>query len=306
MKVFLTGATGFVGSYVLRELVRQGHEVRCLVRGTTRRVPAQNSSVEQVEGDLLDPVSLAGTMDGGEAVIHLVGILEEEPSKGITFESIHYEGTKAVANAALEAGIARFIHMSADGARPDGVSEYQRTKWKAEQYVQSAGFDHWTIFRPTLIFGDPGPDNPEFASRIARLLVKPFPILPVFGKGDFEVQPISIDEVSRAFVQALTKPHSAARIYPAGGPEVMTYTVMLDRITEAVGHAVKRKLHVPMAVARASVKTLGRTGLRPITPDPSEMLVEGNTCDHSAFFADFDVSPTRFAPENLSYLRWRR
>lgn len=306
MNVYLTGATGFVGSYVLPELVRSGHTVRCLVRGKPRHLSVERAEVEQVEGSITDPTSLEGTMDRCDAVIHLVGIIDEKPSKGVTFESIHYEGAKAVVNEATDAGIPRFILMSANGARPDGVSAYQRTKWKAEQYVQNAGFEHWTIFRPTLIFGDPGPENPEFASRIARQLVKPFPVLPIFGDGEFKMQPISIEEIAAAFVQALTLEAANGRIYPAGGKEVMTYKEMLDRITDGIGHARKRKIPQPMALARPAVHTLGRIGLLPITPDQFEMLVEGNTCDSTSFYDDFEVTFKPFAGENLSYLKRRK
>lgn len=306
MNVYLTGATGFVGSYVLRELIRGGHNVRCLVRGEPRQLSVESADVEQVEGSITDPPSLDGTMADCEAVVHLVGILDEKPSKGMTFEAVHYEGTKAVVNEALDAGVTTFIHMSSNGARSDGVSDYQRTKWKAEQYVKEADFSHWTIFQPTLIFGDPGPDNPEFASRIARQLVKPFPVLPVFGDGEFEMQPISIEEVAAAFVQALTREAANGRTYPAGGQELMSYKELLDRITDGVGHGRKKKIPVAMAVMRPAVQTLGRTGLLPISPDQFEMLVEGNTCDSRAFYRDFDVTAKPFTAENLSYLRRRK
>ena len=305
MRVYLTGATGFVGSYVLKELVRAGHSVQCLVRGKPRKLSAQGADVEQVEGSLTDPSSLGGTMEGCEAVIHLVGIIDQKPSKGVTFEAIHYEGTKAVVNEAVDAGISRYVQMSANGARSDGVSPYQTTKWKAEEYVKSADFEHWTIFRPTLIFGDPGADNPEFASRIARQLVKPFPILPVFGDGEFKMQPISIEEVAAAFVQALTLDQAGGKSYCAGGKEEVTFNELLDRITEGVGHARKRKFPQPLSIVRPAVHTLGKVGLLPISPDQFEMLVEGNTCDSTAFYRDFDVTHKPFTPENLSYLKRR-
>lgn len=305
MKVFLTGATGFVGSYVLTELLSSGHSVRCLVRGKPRDLGVRSNDLEQVDGSVTDPTSLSGKMQGCDAVIHLVGIIDERPSKGITFEAVHYEGTKAVVNEAVGAGISRFIQMSANGARSDGVSAYQTSKWKAEEYVKNAAFAHWTIFRPTLIFGDPGPDNPEFASRIARQLVKPFPVLPVFGDGKFQMQPISVEEVAKAFVQALSLDAANGKSYCAGGKEKITYNEVLDRITDGVGHGRKRKIPQPLSIVRAAVHTLGRVRLLPISPDQFEMLVEGNTCDSTAFYRDFDVTYKPFTPENLSYLKRR-
>ncbi len=305
MKVYLTGATGFIGGYVLRELVENGHSVRCLVRGKPRQLDVESADVEQVDGSVTDGPSLRGTMDECDAVIHLVGIIKEKPSKGVTFERVHYEGTKAVVNEALEAGIPLFIHMSANGAGPDGVSAYQTSKWKAEEYVRHADFEHWTIFRPSTVFGDPGPDNPEFATRVARTLVKPFPILPVFGDGLFEMQPISVEETASAFVQALTLRAAAGKTYCAAGTERMTFVEVLDRITDAVGHARKRKILQPVALVRPIIHTVGRTGLLPISPDQFEMLIEGNTCDSTALYRDFELSFKSFTPENLLYLKRR-
>jgi NADH dehydrogenase len=264
-----------------------------------------STDVEKVVGDILDPTSLRGTMAGCDAVIHLVGIIDEKPSKGITFESVHFEGTRAVVNEASRAGVERYVQMSANGARPNGVSAYQTSKWKAEEYVRNAAFRHWTVLRPSTIFGDPGTENPDFALQLAKQLVKPFPILPVFGRGDFKMQPISVEEVAAAFVQALAHDVAAGRSYCVAGKEEITFVDILDRITEAVGHAKKPKLPQPLWLMRPAVRTLGRIGLLPITPDQFEMLVEGNTCDSTDFYRDFDVVFRPFIPENLQYIRLR-
>lgn len=305
MLVFLTGATGFVGSYVLRALLEQGHRVRCLVRSPDNVLAQTGAAVEQVEGDITKPETLQGTMRGCDAVIHLVGIIEEKPSKGVTFEAIHEEGTRHMVDAARAEGIERFIHMSANGARPDGVSRYQTSKWRAESYVKDAGFGHWTVFRPSILFGDPGPDNPEFVTQLARTLVGPFPILPVFGDGTYGLQPVSAEEVAAAFAQALTLEAANGKAYCVAGKIVLSYNNALDVIARGLGFQPKRKLHVPLALVRPVVHTLGKLGLLPISPDQFEMLVEGNTCDPSTFYRDFDVDYKAFTPENLSYLRTR-
>ncbi len=305
MHIFLTGATGFVGSYVLKELVRQGHTARCLTRHADATLAVEGAEVEKVKGDVTNPKSFAGTLRDCEAVIHLVGIIDEKPSQGVTFEKIHFEGTRNVVEAAKSDGIDRFMQMSANGARPDGVSPYQTTKWKAEQVVKNAGFGHWTIFRPALIFGDPGPDNPEFATRLADTLIQPFPILPVFGDGTYEMQPVSVEEVATAFVQALTLEAANKQSYCVAGPARLSFNDTLDVITRGLGHEPKPKLHQPVWLARPLVHTVGKLGLLPISPDQFEMLLEGNTCDSSAFYRDFDVTPRAFTPENLAHLKAR-
>ncbi len=305
MKILLTGGTGFVGSYVLRELLREGHTARCLVRATGRGPAVADGRVEEFAGDVTRPASLEGAAEGCDAVIHLVGIVDEKRSKGVTFDAVHDKGTRAVVDEARRAKVDRFIHMSANGARPDGVSRYQTSKWSAEQYVIHAAFERWTILRPSTIFGDPGEDNPEFAVRIARSLIKPFPVLPLFGDGSFLMQPISVEEVASAFVQSLTRDAVRGRSYCVAGEERISYKEMLDRITWALGYHTKPKIRQPIWLVRPVIHSVGRVGLLPISPDQFEMLIEGNTCDSSDFYRDFDVTYKPFIPKHLEYVRHR-
>lgn len=303
MRVLLTGATGYVGSYVLRHLLHHNHTPRCLVRRPDASLAVQDEAIETAQGDVTNPASLTDAFADCDAVIHLVGIIEEHPSQGVTFERIHVDGTRHVVEAAQAAGIERFLHMSANGARPDNATGYQRTKWNAEQIVQEADFDHWTLFRPSLLFGQPDPGRPEFASEILQDLVRPFPILPIFGSGTYQMQPVHVTDVAAAFVQALTTNTAHRQTYVAAGPDRFPYIEVLDRIARGAGLSPKRKIHVPLALARLGVHTLGRLGLLPISPAQFEMLVEGNTGDASAFYQDFALDAPAFTPENLSYLQ---
>jgi uncharacterized protein YbjT (DUF2867 family) len=334
MHVFLTGATGFVGHYVLRELRRQGHTVRCLVRpGSLDGFPVPEDEraevdtsqaqiveellaegeapprpprapVEIVYGDVVDLASIEGDLAGCDAVIHLVGIIEEDKVRGVTFENVHVRGTRHVVEQARVAGVSRIVHMSANGARPDAPSDYHTTKWTAEEIVRQSGFEHAVVFRPSILFGAPGEGQPEFASRLADTLVRPFPILPVFGDGTYAVQPIHVEEVARAFVQALAlDTEGVPRSYCAAGREEVPFDDALDRIAQGMGRQPKRKAHLPLGLSRLLVDTVGAAGLLPISPAQFRMLIEGNTCDPSAFLADFGIEPRPFTPDNLSYLR---
>ncbi len=302
MTVFLTGATGFVGSYVLRALREHGHRARCLVRDPSDALSVEGDEIDKVTGDVTDPSSLRGVMDGCDAAIHLVGIIEEKPSKGITFEQVHYAGTVHVVDEARRAGAGGFLQMSANGARPDGVSEYQTTKWRAEQYVRQAGFGRWGVFRPSTLFGAPGPGQPEFATQLARMLVRPFPILPVFGDGSYRMAPVAVEEVAEAFVRALDSAATHEKTYCAAGPEALPYVEVLDRIARGCGLAPRPKVPIPIVLARPVVKLFAPLGLLPLSADQFEMLIEGNTCDASAFRRDFDLAPTPFTPDHLTYL----
>ena len=108
MKVFLTGSTGFVGSYVLRAMLEAGHEVRALTRpGSESRLTAPSNDVadhlEIVRGDITQPATLDGLLDGCDAVVHLVGIIREDSRSGSTFERVHLDGARNVIDAAKAA-----------------------------------------------------------------------------------------------------------------------------------------------------------------------------------------------------------
>ena len=305
MQIGLTGGAGFVGSYVLRELAARGHVVRCLVREGGAPEVRRDQDVRFVVGDVTKPESLSGLFHGCEAVIHLVGIIEEDKAEGVTFAAIHADGTRNVIREARASNVSRFVFLSANGARPDGVSRYQTSKWRAEEMLRQARFAHWAILRPSLIFGDPGPGQLDFCTRMARDLIRPSPIIPLFGRGLVELQPISVEEVALAVVQAITMPAVHARTICAVGMERYTYTEIVDRITLGLGQRPKRKVSSPVWLARRLIRWLDPTNLLPISADQFEMLLDGNTGNSEAFYEAFDVTYRPFTPENLAYVRRR-
>src|SRR5688572_13077362 len=134
-RVFVTGASGFVGAAVVDELVTRGYGVNALVNRRELKTPAgagAGGDVRAIKGGLFDAAALDEGMSGGVAgVIHLVGIIMERRSRGVTFERIHHQGTRAVVDAAVRNGVRRYVHMSALGVRPNAVSDYHRTKFAA-------------------------------------------------------------------------------------------------------------------------------------------------------------------------------
>lgn len=289
MKVFVTGASGYVGTAVVKKLLERGHEVIALQR--TRKTGINHRQLSLVSGDITERDSLAGVMAGCEAVIHLVGIIREIPGKNITMQRIHVEGTRNVIAEAQTAGVKRFLHMSALGSRPGAVSSYHQSKWAAEEIVRQSGLAY-TIFRPSVIFGKGGP-GPNFVAQLADL-VRKAPLVPVIGDGSFQLQPVSSANVAEGFARGLETNHTLNKVYEVGGPECLSYLKILEMVAEAQGKKL-HKIHLPVGLMKFLVPLLQNVPGFPLTQDQLLMLLEGNICeDWQTYYRDFGIEPERF------------
>ena len=287
-RVFVTGGTGFVGRALIQALRAEGHIVRCLVRRGSERELKGLEAIERVEGDVLMPDPLADSMSSCDAVVHLVGIIREFPTRGIMFEQVHIDGTKNVVDAAATAGVRRVLHMSALGTRPGARSRYHRSKWRAEEAVRSSGLD-WTIFRPSIIYG-PGDG---FVTLLAWM-VRRLPVVPVIGSGRARLQPIPVAQVAEGFARALDHAPSIGRVYDVGGPDAHALTEVLDLIATVIKGRRAPKVHVPLSLVRPLTRLLESFPFFPLTMDQLVMLEEDNVCDPAPFFQAFGLTPVPF------------
>lgn len=307
-RVLLTGASGFVGGYVLRELVSQGFQASCVVRQPdafrARLDPRMLQHCDICAGNTLDRDSLAKAARGCNAAIHLVGIIEEAPASNVTFERLHVEAVQCVLDACHSSGIRRYIHMSALGSRIEATSRYHQSKWAGELLVRGSGLD-WTVFRPGLIHGPEG----EFMRMMKAFCVGGIlqPVMPYFGTGQALIQPVSVCDVATCFIAALSKPETIGTTYDLGGPARYTWREFYDICAEAiVGH---RRLKAPVPVLLA--KLMART-IVPITPsflmphkfnvDQVQMSQEDNVCDIGPVQRDFGLTLRDFRPELAAYV----
>jgi len=288
-RVFVTGATGFVGHALLQRLCASGHRVRCLVRRGSEAALRGHGAIERIEGDILTRRSLEEGMAGCDAVIHLVGIIREQRGSGVTFERVHVEGTSRVLEAATAVGIRRYLHMSALGTRPGATARYHRTKWTAEEAVRNSGLE-WTIFRPSIIYGHGDGFVTMLASMVRRL-----PAVPVIGSGRQRLQPIPVDQVAAGFAAALELATTIKQTYEVGGPEPVTMLELLDLIGRALGRRRVLKIHAPVAVVSPFVRLLHPFPGFPVTPDQLVMLGEDSVCDPRPFFDTFTLDPVPLA-----------
>lgn len=293
MRVFVTGATGFLGQGVVDALLGAGYEVVGLVR---KEMTSEIGALRYVTGSVTDSSadSLAGMMEGCDAVVHLVGIISEDHGSGQSFERVHVTGTANILDAAkrIAPPVARFVYISAVGAAPDASAEYSRTKAAAENLVQHSGLP-WTIFRPSLIFG-PGA---QFLNQIEQLLTKPplspfaLPFVPVPGDGQNRFQPVYIGDLTRIIFASLTAPATANRLYEIGGADEVTFDELIAAVGERIG-VHKSILHMPLPLMFAGAAVLESVLPRPpITTDQLLNLKSDNTCDNELVKEAFGLCP---------------
>ncbi len=295
MRVFVTGASGFVGNEVVGELLARGHAVRALVRPGSEGKLRERQRVEVVTGDCLHPEVLGPGLAGCDAAIHLIGIIREFPGRGVTFERLHVTATKNLVDAARAAGVRRFLHMSALGARGQFADPYHVTNWQAEELVRASGLT-WTIFRPSVIYGPGDQSINLFARHIRRLS-----FFPVIGDGLYQLQPVPVWQVAQAFALALELPQTENRVYEVGGPQPLTFNQVIDTIARVLKRRVV-KLRQPVWCMRAAAHVCGRFAWFPLTPGQLRMLLEGSTCDPTDFYRDFGLTPISFAEGLARYL----
>jgi NADH dehydrogenase len=304
VKVAIIGGTGFVGGYLVDALLDAGHEPHVLVRPGSEGKLLRASECKVTPGDVASPDAVDAVMTGCEAVIYNVGILREVPSEGITFEALQYRGAETTAEAAKRAGIRRFLLMSANGI-DSAETRYQTTKLRAEAMIRDSGLDY-TIFRPSVIFGDPR-GTMEFATQLYEEMVRmPLPAVGFHtglspARGEVLMSPVHVRDVADAFVNALADDTTIGRSYVLGGPEVVSWPEMLRRIAAAVG---KKKLILPMPIGfmKLGATLLDWLPFFPVTRDQLTMLADGNTAEPDDVAALIKREPTAFSPENLAYL----
>lgn len=304
MKVGIIGGTGFVGGHLADGLLQAGHELSLLVRQGSASKLRRPGQVRAVEGDLSSSDALRDVVEGCDAVIYNVGILREFPRRGITYEASQYQGAADTVSAALDAGVKRFLLMSANGVKQPGTP-YQETKHRAEEFALQSGLDV-TVMRPSVIFGDPL-GTMEFATQLYRDMIRPpLPAVGFFAGGDPEkgaivMSPVHIDDVVAAFVEALADAATIGKTFELGGPEILTWRDMITRIAQATGKN-KWILPMPTRIMHIGAALFDWLPFFPVTRDQLTMLEEGNTADPSILRQLIGREPKPFSADNLRYL----
>jgi len=269
--ILVTGGTGFIGPKIVHALREREQPVRSLVRGSGGRSAATLASwgAELVPGDMGDAASLRRAAEGAEVVVHLVSIRQGSDED---FRRVMEQGTRNLVAAAKDAGVKRFVLMSALGTSEEtrDLVPYYHSKWEMEQVVLGSGIEH-VIFRPSFVFARDGGILPTFR-RLARVA----PVTPIIGPGLQRIQPIWVDDVAAYFAAGVDKPEAANRVFELGGPDAVTWNEFWQRLKRALGQR-RPSMHVPMRLMRLNALVTERLpGNIPLTRDLLTMLEHGD------------------------------
>ena len=304
--VTIYGGSGFIGRYIARRMAKEGWRVRVAVRRPNEAIFVRPygvvGQVEPVFCNIRDDASVRAVMQGADAVVNCVGVLNEVGKNG--FDAVQAEGAGRIARIAAELGVGHLVQLSAIGADAESASAYARSKAAGEAAVQEA-FPAAVILRPSVVFGS----EDQFFNRFAAMS-RFGPILPVVG-AETKFQPVYVDDVAQAAVKAVLG-EAAPGIYELGGPDVHSFRELMQKMLQVVQ---RRRLivNIPFFVARMmggvfdllQTVTLGLFANGLITRDQVRNLARDNVVSPRARgLADLGIAPTPIDAVLPEYL-WR-
>ena len=275
MKVLVTGGTGFTGSRLIPLLLKNGIQVRALVRPTSDRSHLSALTVEWATGDLADTESFTAALRGVDALVNIA--------------SLGFGHAESIVRATKEAGVKRGLFISTTAIFTQLNAGSKSIRLAAEEAIQASGLEY-TILRPTMIYGSPRDRN---MWRLIRLL-RVTPVMPIFGDGESLQQPIFVDDVAQAVLLALQNDGTIRKSYNIAGKDPLTYNQVIDTVASALGKRVW-KLRLPyMPIVRA-LQFTERMRLRlPIKAEQVLRLNEDKSFSYEDAKRDFGFTPRSF------------
>jgi uncharacterized protein YbjT (DUF2867 family) len=296
--IVVTGASGYIGSHLVKRLTKNGKSVRAMVRS---RSQAENEgrlaglNIEWVEADVTRSETLPPALEGAEVVIHTVAIAIEKGRQ--TYEEVNFLGTKNLVDASTVKKVKRFINLSQIGADANLPYRFLASKGRAQDYVATSGMD-WTAFKPSVVWG---PED-EFANTFARLVPLSPIIYPIVDK-NARFQPIWVEDLVMAMTKSIDDDNTIGEEYELGGPEVLTLEEIERRTLKAIG---ARRLFVPVP---RPILTLIVAMMEKLLPNPPvtrsllELLAVDNVPKQNEIHRFVD-DPLPFTPDNTAaYMR---
>uniref|UniRef100_A0A7C4PFV4 NAD-dependent epimerase/dehydratase family protein n=1 Tax=Anaerolinea thermolimosa TaxID=229919 RepID=A0A7C4PFV4_9CHLR len=275
MKVLVTGATGFTGSYVVPLLLEKGCTVRCLARPSSNLGVLSARNIEWVIGDLADFDTVRQAAQGMDALANVA--------------SIGFGHAPNITRAISAAGIRRAVFISTTAIFTSLNAASKAARMAAERTIADSCLN-WTILRPTMIYGSSRDRN---MARLIRYL-KLWPVVPVIGSGENLQQPVYVEDVARSVVDCLFTDRTVGKAYNIPGKMALSFNQVIDTIAVIMGRRIL-KIHFPVKPVVSTLHAIERLGLQPpIKAEQILRLNEDKTFDFQDATADFGYSPRSF------------
>lgn len=304
--VTVFGGSGFVGTQVVRALAKRGWRVRVACRKPQRAYDVlpfgDVGQIQLKRCDINNAASVAAAVEGASAVVNLVGILYQAP--GRSFETVHVDGPRAIAEASTAASVKQLVQMSAIGADLAGPSAYAKSKAQGEAAVREA-FPDATVIRPSIIFG-PGDG---FFNRFAQM-AGISPVLPLFGGGEGLFQPVYVGDVAKAIARTLEDASAPGQTYELGGPRTYSFKDLMQIVCRET-----RRKRILLPLPHIAASAIGLAGdlqsilMEPVlTSDQALLLKRDNVVGEGAAGLEaLGIEPTSVESIVPTYLwRYRR
>ena len=299
--VCILGGTGFVGRHIANRLANTDVRIKVLTSHPERNrhlLPIPNLRLHSA--NVHDETALRRELADVDAVINLVGVLNDSNKPGSGFEAAHVELPDKLVSACRASGVGRLLHMSALGADPEAPSRYQQTKGRGEQRVMAAHGDDLavTVFRPSVVFGREDSFLNTFAGmlRVAPVLMLPTP--------DARFQPVYVGDVADAFTDALGRRASFGHAYDLCGPEVYSLRELVEYCAATMG-LKRRIIGLPDGLSRLQARVLERLPGKLYTYDNYLSSTVDNVCSGNDMDA-LGIHPTGMDAVVPYYLGGRR
>ncbi|MBN8438689.1 MAG: NAD(P)H-binding protein [Candidatus Accumulibacter sp.] len=275
MKVLVTGGTGFTGSRLIPLLLKNGIQVRALVRPTSDRSALSALTVEWAAGDLSDTQALISALRGVDALVNIA--------------SLGFGHAESILKSMKEAGVKRGIFISTTAIFTQLNASSKSIRLAAEEAIQASGLEY-TILRPTMIYGSPRDRNMWRLIRLLRIT----PIMPIFGDGESLQQPIFVDDVAQAVLLALQNNVTIRKSYNIAGKDPLTYNQVIDTVASELGKRVL-KMHLPYKPIVSALQFTEWMRLRlPIKAEQVLRLNEDKSFSYEEAKRDFGFTPRGF------------
>jgi uncharacterized protein YbjT (DUF2867 family) len=300
MNILVAGGTGFLGRHIVAALTAAGHEVAVLGRDPSRiaRIP-ELKGVRAVRGDVTNPPSLRGSMEGVDAVVGAVqfpGHPVEVPRKDLTYDVYDRQGTQNLVDEAVAAGVGRFVYLSGAGADLTSDKTWYRAKGAAERYLRDSGL-LWTIVRPSWAYGpeDKALNKFELLSRFS-------PFVPRLGLRPQRVQPVYCGDIAAAFERIFATEGSWGNVFEIGGPDIMTMEEIIVTLLDVLGRR-RWVVPVPTWMAKLGTAPLVMLPKPPMSPQGIEFAVQDGLVDTSAVRETLGIDPIPLEEGLRRYLK---